>query len=388
MFVLALIRTLSGGTSWQPRHRGRRGRERDIVTSRSERSPPMDETKMTEFVNQAVCDVGAVLGGAMVVLGDKLGLYRAMHGAGPLTPAQLAARTGTVERYVREWLSAQAARGYVSYEGDGRFSLPDEHAIPLTDETSPACVIGAFEIAVGSVYATDTIADRFRTGDGFSWGAHHQHVLGGCERFFRPGYLNNLASAWIPALDGVESKLTAGARVADVGCGHGASTLLLAQTYPASTVVGFDAHEGSVDAARKRAADAGVADRVRFEVASATEFGGSWDLVCFFDCLHDMGDPAGACAHVLEHLAPGGTLMLIEPFAHDDLAENLNPVGAAYYAFSTLLCTPSSLSQEVGAALGAQAGEARLREIVTGAGFSTLRRVAETPFNLVLEAKA
>ena len=347
----------------------------------------MNETKMMDFVERAVGDVGAVLGGAMVVIGDKLGLYRAMTGVGPITPAELATRTGTHERYVREWLSAQAARGYVSYEGDNRFSLPDEHATPLTDETSPACVIGAFEIAVGSVYATDTIADRFRTGEGFAWGAHDDHVLGGCERFFRPGYLNNLASAWIPALDGVEAKLNAGARIADVGCGHGASTLLLAEAYPASTVVGFDAHEGSIDAARKRAADAGLADRVRFDVASATALDGSYDLVCFFDCLHDMGDPAGACAHVREHLAPGGTLMLIEPFANDDLSDNLNPVGAAYYGFSTLLCTPSSLSQDEGTALGAQAGESRLREIVTGAGFTTLRRVAESPFNIVLEAK-
>jgi SAM-dependent methyltransferase len=348
----------------------------------------MDETKMMDFVDKAVVDVGAVLGGAMVVIGDKLGLYRAMAGAGPLSPAQLATRTGTVERYVREWLSAQAARGYVSYDGDDRFSLPDEHATPLTDETSPACVIGAFEIAVGSVYATDTIVDRFRTGAGFAWGDHDDHVLGGCERFFRPGYLNNLANTWIPALDKVEAKLNAGARIADVGCGHGASTVLLAEAYPASTVVGFDAHDGSIDAARKRAADAGLADRVRFDVASATTFDGSYDLVCFFDCLHDMGDPVGACAHVRDHLAPGGTLMLIEPFANDDLTDNLNPVGAAYYGFSTLLCTPSSLSQEVGTALGAQAGEGRLREIVTGAGFRTLRRVAETPFNIVLEVKA
>jgi len=348
----------------------------------------MDDTKLMEFVGKAVEDVGALLGGAMVVIGDKLGLYRSMAGAGPLTAAELAARTGTAERYVREWLSAQAARGYVSYEGNGQFSLPDEHAVPLTDESSPACVIGAFEIALGSVYATDTIAARFRSGGGFAWGAQDPHVLGGCERFFRPGYLNNLATAWIPALDGVEEKLIAGARVADVGCGHGASTLLLAQSYPASTVVGFDADAGSIDAARKRAADAGLADRVQFEVASATTFGGTYDLVCFFDCLHDMGDPAGACAHVLEHLAPGGTLMLIEPFAADDVADNLTPVGAAYYGFSTLLCTPSSLSQDVGAALGAQAGEARLRDVVTGAGFTTLRRVAETPFNIVLEARA
>src|SRR5436190_20696630 len=207
----------------------------------------MDEIQMREFVGEAVADVGALLGGAMVVIGDKLGLYRAMAGAGSLTPAELADRTGTAERYVREWLSAQAARGYLSYDGGGTFSLPDEHAVPLTDETSAACVIGAFEIAVGSVYATDTIAERFRTGDGFAWGAHDAHVLGGCERFFRPGYLNNLASEWIPALDGVEAKLTAGARIADVGCGHGASTLLLAEAYPASTVIGFDAHEGSID---------------------------------------------------------------------------------------------------------------------------------------------
>jgi SAM-dependent methyltransferase len=347
----------------------------------------MDEAKLMNFVDRAVGDVGALLGGAMVVIGDKLGLYRALKDAGSLTPAELAACTATKERYVREWLSAQAARNYVRYDGDGRFSLPDEHAVAFTDETSPACVIGAFEIALGSVYATDTIAERFRSGAGFAWGDHDEHVLSGCERFFRPGYLNNLAGSWIPALDGVEAKLATGGRVADVGCGHGASTILLAETYPAATVIGFDAHAGSIDAARKRAADAGLADRVSFEVASATTFDGTYDLVCFFDCLHDMGDPRGACAHVRDHLFPDGTLMLIEPFANDDLADNLNPVGAAYYGFSTMLCTPSSLAQEVGTALGAQAGEARLRETVDDAGFATLRRVAETPFNIVLEAK-
>jgi SAM-dependent methyltransferase len=347
----------------------------------------MDENAMMEFVGQAVGDVGAMLGGAMVMIGDKLGLYRAMAGAGSVTPAEVAASTGTSERYVREWLSAQAARGYVSYDGDGRFSLPDEHAIPLTDEASPACVIGAFETALGAVYATDTITERFRSGDGFAWGAHDQHVLTGCERFFRPGYLNHLTSSWIPALEGVDAKLRAGARIADIGCGHGASTLLLAEAYPESTVIGFDAHDGSIEAARKRASEAGLSNRVGFDVATAMTFGGTYDLVCFFDCLHDMGDPAGACSYVHEHLEPDGTLMLIEPFAGDDISDNINPVGAAYYGFSTLLCTPSSLSQDVGAALGAQAGEARLRETVTGAGFSSLRRVAETPFNLVLEAK-
>src|SRR3954465_13702447 len=255
----------------------------------------MGKTKMTKFVEKAVGDVGAMLGGAMVVIGDKLGLYRAMHGAGPLTPAELAVRTATNERYVREWLSAQAARGYVTYEGDGRFSLPDEHAVPLTDETSPACVIGAFEIALGSVYATDTIIERFRTGDGFAWGAHDQHVLGGCERFFRPGYLNHLATEWIPALDGVEAKLGAGGSIADVGCGHGASTLLLAETHPASTVVGFDAHDGSIGTARKRAADAGLADRVQFGVASATTVEGTYDLVCFFDEGNPVGDQSRPC---------------------------------------------------------------------------------------------
>jgi SAM-dependent methyltransferase len=348
----------------------------------------MDETRMTEFVEKAVNDVGALLGGALVVIGDKLGLYRAMAGAGGVTPAELATRTGTTERYVREWLSNQAARGYVSYDGTGRFCLPDEHAIPLTDETSPACVIGAFEIAVGAVYATDTIAERFRTGGGFPWGDHDEHVLGGCERFFRPGYLNHLVGSWIPALDGVQAKLTAGADVADVGCGHGASTVLLAQAYPASNIVGFDADQGSVDAARKRAADAGLSDRVRFEVAPAATFPGRYDLVCFFDCLHDMGDPAGACAHVRDHLAPGGT-------AHPDRAVRpRRPERQPHPGRRRLLRVldpalhTEPLSQEAGTALGAQAGEARLRDIVTGAGFTTFRRVAETPFNIVLEARA
>jgi SAM-dependent methyltransferase len=346
----------------------------------------VNEQRLMEFVGQAVGDVGGVLNGAMVVLGDRLGLYRAMAGAGPVSPAELAHATATSERYVREWLSAQAARGYITYEGDGRFSLPEEHAVVLTDETSAACVVGAFETAVGAVLATDTIAERFRSGNGFAWGAHDAHVLDGCERFFRPGYLNCLTS-WIAALDGAEAKLRDGARVADLGCGHGASTLILADAYPESTFVGFDAHDGSIAVARKRAAEAGLADRLHFEEPTAKSFAGPFDLVCFFDCLHDMGDPLGACRNVRDQLAPGGSVLLVEPFANDDLSGNLNPVGAVYYGFSTLLCTPSSLSQEVGTALGAQAGEGRLRELLAEAGFGTFRRVAETPFNLVFEAK-
>ncbi|MGI8937906.1 MAG: class I SAM-dependent methyltransferase [Iamia sp.] len=345
----------------------------------------MDETKMMDFLHKAVADVGTLLGGSMTVLGDRLGLYRAMAGAGSLTPAELAERTDTTERYVREWLSAQAATGYVTYDGDGRFTLPDEHAVVLTDESSPACVIGAFETALASVHSTDRIADAFRSGEGVGWGEHHHDLYEGCERFFKPGYLANLTTTWLPALSGVEAKLTTGARVADIGCGHGASTTIMAEAYPASTFAGFDAHEGSLEAARTRAAHAGVAERTHFELATAQDFEGTFDLICFFDCLHDMGDPVGACTRARRALEPGGALMLVEPMAGDSVEENLNPVGAAYYGFSTLLCTPSSLSQDVGTALGAQAGEARLRAIATEAGFSKVTRVAETPFNMVLE---
>jgi SAM-dependent methyltransferase len=348
----------------------------------------LDETELMAFVHKTVADVGTLLGGAMTVIGDRLGLYRAMAGAGPITATELADRTGTAERYVREWLSAQAATGYVAYEGDGRFRLPAEHAVVLTDETSPACVIGAFETALASVHSTDRITEAFRTGDGVGWGEHHHDLYEGCERFFRPGYLANLTTTWIPALSGAATKLEAGARVADVGCGRGASTAIMAEAYPASTFVGFDAHEPSIAAAREHVADAGLAGRTAFEVATAQDFTGTYDLICFFDCLHDMGDPVGACENARKALEPGGVLMLVEPMAGDSVEDNLNPVGAAYYGFSTLLCTPNSLSQDVGAALGAQAGEARLRDIATAAGFSGVRRVAETPFNLVLELTA
>lgn len=347
----------------------------------------MKETKLMEFVGKAVSDVGAVLAGSMVVIGDRLGLYRAMTGSGPMSSDDLAAATGTTERYIREWLAAQAASGYLTRGTDDRYVLPDEHAVPLTDETSPACVIGAFEVAVGAVLATDRIAAAFVTGDGIGWGEHDSHVHTGCERFFRPGYVNFLTSTWIPALDGVHDRLRDGIRVADIGCGHGASTIHLAQTYPQSRFTGIDPHGDSVEAARKHAAEQGVADRVSFQEATAKELSGTYDLIAFFDCLHDLGDPVGALIAAREHLSADGTILLVEPMAGDSVEENLNPVGAAYYGLSTLLCTPNSLSQDEGEALGAQAGENRIRAVAERAGLAGFRRVAETPFNLVFEVR-
>jgi len=347
----------------------------------------MDEQALMDFVHKTVGDVGSLLAGSMVVIGDRLGLYRAMAGSGPVTSDELARTTGTSERYVREWLGGQAATGYVRYAGDGRYELPDEHAVPLTDETSPACVIGAFETAIGAAQATDRIADAFLTGEGIGWGDHHPHVHTGCERFFRPGYTNFLTANWIPALDGVEARLQQGIEVADVGCGHGASTVHMAHAYPGSRFTGFDPHGRSVETARKRAADAGVADRVRFECAAARELTGSYDLIAFFDCLHDLGDPVAALASARDHLSDDGTILLVEPMAGDQVEDNLNPVGAAYYGFSTLLCTPNAIAQERELVLGAQAGEARLREVAGQAGLSRFRRVAETPFNLVFELR-
>jgi SAM-dependent methyltransferase len=349
----------------------------------------MDENRLNEIVGQAVGDFGSLLTGALVVLGDRLDLYRTMASAGrPLTSAELAEQAECAERYVREWLAAQAASGYVTYHGDGRYSLSEEQAIAFTDETSPACVVGGFQAMLAATRSVDRLTDAFRTGAGLGWHEHHHDLFHGTERFFRPGYIANLASSWIPALDGVDDKLRRGARVADVGCGHGASTIILAKEYPNSTFIGFDYHQPSIEAARKAAADAGVADRVTFEVAAAKSYPGSgYDLVAFFDCLHDMGDPTGAAAHVLQSLAADGTWLIVEPFAGDDVADNLTPVGRVFYSASTLICTPASLSQEVGAALGAQAGEARLRDAVTAGGFTRFRRAAETPFNLVLEAR-
>jgi 2-polyprenyl-3-methyl-5-hydroxy-6-metoxy-1,4-benzoquinol methylase len=349
----------------------------------------MNEDALMEIVNQAVGDFGSILTGALVVLGDRLGLYRTLASAEqPLTSTELADGAECAERYVREWLAAQAASGYVTYAGQGRYYLSEEQAVAFTDETSAACVIGGFQVMLAATRAVDRLTETFRTGEGMGWHEHHHDLFRGTERFFRPGYVANLASTWIPALEGVEEKLRRGAKVADIGCGHGASTIILAQEYPTSTFVGFDYHKPSIEAASKAASEAGVADRVSFEVASAKDYPGQgYDLVAFFDCLHDMGDPTGAARHVLASLATEGTWMIVEPFANDDVAENLTPVGRVFYSASTLICTPASLSQEVGAALGAQAGEARLREVVTAGGFTRFRRVAETAFNLVLEAR-
>jgi 2-polyprenyl-3-methyl-5-hydroxy-6-metoxy-1,4-benzoquinol methylase len=349
----------------------------------------INEEKMNQLLGRFLDDFGAVFHGAMVVIGDKLGLYKAMAEAGPVTPKELAERTGTNERYVREWLASQAAGGYVTYEGEsGRYSLTDEQAFTLANEESPAFLPGAFQLAVAAVKSESRIERAFRTGEGVGWHEHDPELFRGTERFFRPGYAANLMSSWIPSLDGIEEKLKAGARVADVGCGHGASTILMAKAFPNSTFIGFDYHGRSIENARKAAAEAGVADRITFEVAKAKEYPGrDYDFVTFFDCLHDMGDPVGASAHVFESLKSDGTWMIVEPYAGDNIEDNLNPRGRAFYAASTLICTPASLSQEVGLGLGAQAGEARLRDVVTSGGFTRFRRAAETPFNLVFEAR-
>ncbi|MGO9557956.1 MAG: class I SAM-dependent methyltransferase [Acidimicrobiales bacterium] len=349
----------------------------------------LDGEKLMEFVFRAVGEVGSTLNTALVVIGDKLGLYRALAGAGPLAPGELAERAGVTERYVREWLNAQAAGGFVEYDPDsGRYTLLPEQAVALTDESSPAYLPGFFQIALGAVLDSPRITEAFKSGAGIGWHDHVSDVHEGCERFFRPGYNANLVASWLPALDGVVEKLERGTTVADVGCGHGASTVLMAQAFPNSTFIGSDYHEGSIAVARERAAQAGVSDRATFEVAPAVSYtGGPYDLVTMFDCLHDMGDPIGAARHVLSSLSEDGTWLIVEPAAGDRVEDNLNPVGRAYYAFSTLICTPSSLAQEVGLALGAQAGEARIRNVVTSAGFGSFRRAAETPFNLVFEAR-
>src|SRR5580698_6500551 len=348
----------------------------------------LDMDKLNAFVGQFVGDLGAAVHSGMVVIGEKLGLYKALA-EGPLSSAELAAKTGTDERYVREWLSSQAAGGYVTYnEQTRKFSLSEEQAFTLANEDSPAYLPGAFELALGSLAAVPRIAESFRTGAGMGWHEHEDGVFHGCEKFFRPGYAANLVTSWIPALQGVAEKLQAGARVADVGCGKGASTLLMAKAFPKSSFFGFDYHDKSIEAASESARRDGVADRVSFQVSKAKEFPGkNYDFVAVFDCLHDMGDPVGAAEHVRCALTDDGSWMIVEPFANDDLQDNLNPVGRVYYSFSTLLCTPCSRSQEVGMCLGAQAGEKRMQKVVNSAGFSRFRRATQTPFNLVYEAR-
>ncbi len=348
----------------------------------------LDMERLNSFIGRFVGDLGAAVHTGMVVIGDRLGLYKALADS-PQTSSDLARKTQTDERYVREWLASQAAGGYVSYdEKTSKFYLNDEQAFTLANEHSPAYLPGAFELALGALEAVPRITESFRSGAGMGWHEHDDRVFHGCEKFFRPGYAANLVSSWIPSLDGVKEKLEAGADVADVGCGKGSSTLLMAKAFPKSRFFGFDYHNKSIEAARETAEREGVAGRVTFEVALAKNYPGhDYDFVAVFDCLHDMGDPVGAAKHVRESLKPDGTWMIVEPFANDDLSANLNPVGRVYYSFSTLLCTPCSRSQEVALCLGAQAGEARIRDVVTQAGFSRFRRAAETPFNLVFEAR-
>jgi len=348
-----------------------------------------DESRLNELLGRAINDVGATSLATLVMVGDELGLYRGLADGGAQTSTELARRTHTHERYVREWLNAHAASGYVDYHpGNGRYELNTEQAMMFAHEESPAFVVGGFQIAISAGRIIDRLLKAFRTGEGIGWHEHDHGVFHGCARFFRPGYIGNLMQNWIPSLDGVEERLKAGIRVADVGCGFGYSTILMAQAFPNSRFVGYDYHQDSIDAARQRALKAGVADRCSFEVGGAKDFGGAdFDFITVFDALHDMGDPVGASRYILSKLAPGGTWMIVEPYAGDRVEENLNPVGRAYYAGSTLMCTPCSLSQEVGLALGAQAGEARVRSVVMGAGFSHFRRAMQSPVNLVFEAR-
>jgi SAM-dependent methyltransferase len=351
---------------------------------------PVNEAKLHDFMMKAVGEMGAAMNAALIVIGDKLGIYKAMAGAGAMTSEEIAAKTKTHERYVREWLAAQAAGGFITYDAPSkRYTLPPEQALALADENSPVFLPGFFDIVSACVKDEPAITNAFRTGKGVGWHEHDACLFAGTERFFRPNYRAHLIGEWIPALGDTEAKLKSGAKVADVGCGLGTSTILMAQAYPKSTFTGFDYHPRSIELAREAASKAGVSDRVKFEVASAKEYPGKgYQLVAFFDCLHDMGDPEGAARHVRETLDADGAWMIVEPFANDKLEDNLNPIGRVFYAASTMLCTPASLAQEVGLGLGAQAGEGRLSGVLKAAGFTRVRRAAETPFNIVLEARA
>ena len=348
----------------------------------------LNEDKLHNLLGKVVTEMGAAANGPLVIIGDKLGLYKALTESGAMTSATLASVTGTAERYVREWASAQAASGYITYNtGDKTFSMTPEQGAVFGNAKSPVFMTGAF-YAITSVYHdAPKIEEAFKTGEGVSWGDHNSCLFCGTEKFFSPSYEGNLINGWLPSLNGVVEKLEQGAKVADIGCGHAASTIIMAKAFPKSTFIGYDFHDKSIEQAKERAKTAGVSN-ISFEVATAKDFPGTdYDLVTFFDCLHDMGDPVGACAHVKSTLKPDGTCMVVEPYAHDSLEENLNPVGRAFYAFSTTLCVPCSLNQEVGLSLGAQAGEKRLKEAIQSGGFSQFRRATETPFNLILEAR-
>jgi SAM-dependent methyltransferase len=341
------------------------------------------------FMGKVLGDIGAAMNASLLLVGDRLGLYKALAENGPMSSAELARASGTTERYVREWLAAQAASGYVACDAvNGTFSMQPEQAAVFADDESPVFLGAVGNLVAAMMRDEPAVSDAFRTGKGVGWDKRDECLFCGTARFFRTGYKHHLVQEWLPALDGVVEKLRRGATVADIGCGHGVSTILMAQAFPSSRFFGFDYHEGSIDDARKAAAAAGVSDRVTFDVHTAkTVPAQGYDLVCFFDCLHDMGDPVGALRHVRSAMNPDGTCMLVEPFAGDRLEDNLNPVGRIYYAASTMICTPASLDQEVGLALGAQAGEARLRNVATEAGLTRFRRATETPFNLILEAR-
>jgi SAM-dependent methyltransferase len=348
----------------------------------------MDEARLQEFLGKMVGDLGAAASAALIITGDKLGLYKALAKDGPLSAEEVARRTGTTERYVREWLAAQAASGYVEYDSRAeKFSMSPEQAAVFADDDSPFNMTGGYYGLAAIFRDEPKVSEAFRSGEGISWGEHDSCLFCGTQKFFKPTYSANLTTSWIPALDGVEEKLKKGGLVADIGCGYGASTMIMARAYPKSQFRGFDFHHPSIIHARNEAEKTGLSN-VHFETVTARKSPGSeYDLVAFFDCLHDMGDPVGALSHAREILKPDGTVLLVEPFAHDTLAENLNPVGRCFYSFSTTICTPSALSQEGGMSLGAQAGEARLKGVVTKAGFSRFRRATETPFNLILEAR-
>jgi 2-polyprenyl-3-methyl-5-hydroxy-6-metoxy-1,4-benzoquinol methylase len=349
----------------------------------------VDPDKLNAFLGQAVSDMGASMHSVLILIGDKLGLYRAMRDGRPLTAKELSERTGTRERYVREWLNANAASNYIEYHPDSdTYSMTPEQAFALAEEDTALDLPGFYYMLASCMKDEEKLTEIFRTGKGFGWHEHEKGLFVGCERFFRPNYLAHLLSEWIPSLEGVEAKLLTGARVADVGCGHGASTILMAKAFPNSQFFGFDYHAESIQRARDVAEQQQLSDRITFQVAPASAFPGKdYDFVACFDCLHDMGDPVGAARHVHGALNSQGTWMIVEPMASDDVASNLNPVGRIFYSASTVCCVPASLSQEVALGLGAQAGEQRLREVVTSGGFSRVRRASETPFNMVLEAK-